>query len=378
MGAAHPPTQPLPPRFARHPVLHSAQRAIGRDWGRGCVRACGKRGAVRADTVSAPLLLSDSHLRGARMVRVASVLFPACASPGRGCAHDPTCRPACLTPTPHLSHATLRTLPRMRDDVRVARERWGIGVGHAERTRGHAHTQCGVRPASLQRPLVGMPLGSVPPHCMCMGQSEREGGHSRTPACKWREGVPAALAACPLPSLRSLLLAVLARMGAPPCTPFAWAGSEQKGGGTISQVVVHPPSCATLAWVSGMQGGGGGLCRAPTFPYLVGAQTSPRLCINGGNKGGAAGGPALSVLFDLSGGKGGKGGGIPLCTALHSPFAHRGGVAQPTCIGWGATGGCTGGDHTARGGGGTQPVFTLPLPSLNPRSHAALCAGGGG
>ena len=34
--------------------------------------------------------------------------------------------------------------------------------------------------------------------------------------------------------------------------------------------------------------------------------------------------------------------------------------------------------HTARGGGGTQTVFTSPLPSLNPRSHAALCAGRGG
>ena len=45
---------------------------------------------MRADTVSAPLLSSDSHLRGARTVRVASALFPAHASPGRGCAHDPT------------------------------------------------------------------------------------------------------------------------------------------------------------------------------------------------------------------------------------------------------------------------------------------------
>ena len=195
------------------------------------------------------------------------------------------------------------------------------------------------------------------------------------PACKWREGVPAAPAACPLPSSRSLLLAVLARMGAPPCTPFARAGSEQKGGGAISQAAVHPPSCATLAWVSGTQGG---LCCVPAFPYPVGAQTSPRLCINGGDKGGAAGGPALGVLFDLSGGKGGKGGGVPLCAALHSPFAHRGGVAQPTRIGRGATGGRTGGDHAARGGGGTQTVFTLPLPSLNPRSHAALRPGGGG
>ena len=159
---------------------------------------------MRADTVSAPLLSSDSHLRGARTVRVASALFPARASPGRGCAHNPTHRPVCPTPTPHLSHATLRTPPRMRDDVRVARERWGVGVGHAERTRGRAHTQCGARPASLQRPPVGMPSGSAPPHCMCMGQSEREGGHSRTPARKWREGVPAAPAACPLPSSRSL------------------------------------------------------------------------------------------------------------------------------------------------------------------------------
>ena len=48
MGAAHPPTQPLPPRFARYPVLHSSQRGISGDWGRGCVRekgngACGHR-----------------------------------------------------------------------------------------------------------------------------------------------------------------------------------------------------------------------------------------------------------------------------------------------------------------------------------------------
>ena len=45
-------------------------------------------------------------------------------------------------------------------------------------------------------------------------------------------------------------------------------------------------------------------------------------------KGGAAGGPALPVLFDLSGGQGRKGEGVPLCAALHSLFAHRGGVAQ--------------------------------------------------
>ena len=123
------------------------------------------------------------------------------------------------------------------------------------------------------RPPVGMPSGSAPPHCMCMGQSEREGGHSRTPACKWREGVPAAPAACPLPSSRSLLLAVLARMGAPPCTPFARAGSEQKGGGAISQAAVHPPSCATLAWVSGTQGGG---CAArPRFHTRLGRKRAP-------------------------------------------------------------------------------------------------------
>ena len=97
-----------------------------------------------------------------------------------------------------------------------------------------------------------------------------------------------------------------------------------------------------------------------------------------GRQGGCGRGPALGVLFDLSGGKGGKGGGVPLCTVLHSPFAHRGGVAQPTHIGWGATSGRTGGDHMARGGGGTQTVFTLPLPSLNPRLHAMLRAGGGG
>ena len=140
---------------------------------------------MRADTVSAPLLSSDSHLRGARMVQVASALFPARASPGRGCAHNPTHRPACPTPTPHLSHATLCTPPRMRDNVRVARERWGVGVRHAERTRGHAHTQCGARPASLQRSPVGMPLGSAPPHCMCMGRAKGRGG---IPACLHANG----------------------------------------------------------------------------------------------------------------------------------------------------------------------------------------------
>ena len=171
-------------------------------------------------------------------------------------------------------------------------------------------------------------------------------------------------------------------------------GVSRRGAGPSLRRRSTPPFvCYARLGERDARGGGGGGCAAPAFPYPVGAQTSPRLCINGGDKGGAAGGPALGVLFDLSGGKGGKGGCVPLCAALHSPFAHRGGVAQPprrrgrngappalhtSRIGRGATGGRTGGDHAARGGGGTQTVFTSPLPSLNPRSHAALCAGRGG
>ena len=155
---------------------------------------------MRADTVSAPLLSSDSHLRGARTVRVASALFPARASPGRGCAHDPTRRPACPTPTPHLSHATLRTPPRMRDDVRVARERWGVGVGHAERTRGRAHTQCGARPASLQRPPGWDAFGfcAAPLH---VHGAERKGGGAFPHARTQMEGGGACRAGCVPPPI---------------------------------------------------------------------------------------------------------------------------------------------------------------------------------
>ena len=61
------------------------------------------------------------------------------------------------------------------------------------------------------------------------------------------------------------------------------------------------------------------MCRAPAFPYPVGAQTSPRLCINGGViRGGAAGGPALPVLFDLSRGRGERVRAY-LCAPLYIP-----------------------------------------------------------
>ena len=303
-------------------------------------------------------------------MRVASTLFPAHTSPGRGCAHNPTHHPTCLTPTPHLSHATLCTPPRMRDDVRVARERWGVGVRHAERMQGRAHTQCGARPASLQCPQLACLWVLRHPIACAWGRAKGRGGILTRPHANGGRGcLPRRLRAPSHPRGPSYSQSLPEWGRHLLCTLFTWAGSEQKGGGGPP-----PPSYATLTWVSGTQGGG---CAAPAFPYLVGVQTSPRLCINGGDKGGAAGGPALGVLFDLSGGKGGKGGCVPLCAALHSPFAHRGGVAQPprrrgrngappalhtSRIGWGATGGRTSGGTRQEGAGERKLCLHPPSP----------------
>ena len=201
---------------------------------------------MRADTVSAPFLSSDSHLRGVRTVRVASALFPARASPGRGCAHDPTWNVRGVVCTRNAGRGPLPfSAPGL-----------------------HAFGFCA---APLHVHGAGQKGGGASPHANggrgCLPRRLRAPSHPRGPSYSRS-----------LPKWGRHLL----------CTPFARAGSEQKGGGAISQAVVHPPSCATLAWVSGTQGGGG-LCRAPAFPYPVGAQTSPRLCINGGDKGGAAG-----------------------------------------------------------------------------------------
>ena len=152
-------------------------------------------------------------------------------------------------------------------------------------------------------------------------------------------------------------------------------GAEGGGGSAISQEVVHPPFVC-YACLGEWDTRGGGLCHAPAFPCLVGAWMSPCLCINRGVKGGVAGGPALGVLFNLSRDKGGKGGGLPLCTALHSLFAHRNGVVPTPCRGGGGIVcslpciSCKGGGHQQglhkSGRGNANCVFAFPHPLFTP------------
>ena len=146
-----------------------------------------------------------------------------------GCEHNPVCCPVCMTPAPHLSHATLRMPSCMQDDECVAPERWGAGVVHAERTWGCAHTPCG-------RGTPRFAHGSARPHCTRMGAFRCE--PCSMPAREWREG--ACRAGCVSASI---------------ITPPVLARTHT----TVSRWRPTPQSGVMLAWMSGTQRG----CAAP-------------------------------------------------------------------------------------------------------------------
>ena len=223
----------------------------------------------------APPFAGEGYMAGARFLCVAS---GSCIA-GRGCEHDP-----CAVLRAQPLHAPPFACHPAYADASVAPERWGAGVVHAERTWGRAHTQSG----------MGIRFPSVPPRSHALGFCDpapagRKGGgrtlwHADT---QMEGGVPATPAACPLPPSRPLL--------APPGPCL-----NGKGRGLVPRARVSRP-----CW---------GANEAPIY-----AQTGAR------PREGAAAGPALVVLFNLSGGKGRKGGGVLFRIALHSPFAHKAG-----------------------------------------------------
>ena len=135
---------------------------------------------------------------------------------------------------------------------------------------------------------------------------------------------------------------------------------------------------------------GGGLCRAPAFPCPICAQTGV------GSKGERRGVlRSLSCSTEWGQGVKGWGGVYLLHTALHTPFAHRGGVVQtphvegggnrappPSTRGALGGGGTNGGTHRwgprSKREGACKLCLHAPSPSLHPFSHAALHAKGEG
>ena len=81
--------------------------------------------------------LPFEEVEGVQMAWVASVLLPVHTSPGRGCEHNPAHCPMCMTPAPHLLHATCTSSCMQGGVCRVACKRWGAGVVHMECTQGH-------------------------------------------------------------------------------------------------------------------------------------------------------------------------------------------------------------------------------------------------
>ena len=258
-GNAHPPLR-VPPLLRSPPVR----------------TRCGQRRGCMRTAPPLPLLLSHSRLQGdggtATPARTSSARPPVRTSQRGGCEHNPVCCPVCTTPAPHLSHATLRTPSRMRDDERVAPERWGAGVVHAERTRGCAHTPCGRGTPRFARGSRG-PIARARAHSGVnpVARPHANGGR-----------VPGAPAACPLPSLhpRSLL------ERAPPSLHPVCAGREgAQGGRRRLQVAAHPPvGCYARLGERDAKG----LCCARVCA-LLGRERGPRLYTNGGLIGG--GGP---------------------------------------------------------------------------------------
>ena len=108
--------------------------------------------------------------------------------------------------TPHLSHATLRTPSRMRDDTRGAPERWGVQ-------------------GSCMRDDAGL-----------CSHTMREGPYFPSAPPPPGSRVALGLCAAPLLAMRAGL-----KGGIPTRTPFAWHPRTHKEGGPVAPPVLPAP-----------------------------------------------------------------------------------------------------------------------------------------
>ena len=190
---------------------------------------------------------------------------------------------------PHLSHATLRTPSRMRDDARGAPERWGAQGSCTRDDGGRAHTRCGrgLLPFGAPSPRFACRPRVVRRPAACDGGRAKGGAFLRGPRLS---GTPAHIRRGG--ARRAACVARSHPRGLSYCSRSRTSPGACQNGGAAS---LHP----FRAGRERAAAVGRGSRRAPTFPCPVEAPTRPPFVHKRGrDQREGAEGPAPAFLFD--------------------------------------------------------------------------------